>query len=128
MRLTPRLSRAVGQRALYVAGTGFLGGACVAWAFLDQTLAIALVKLLAGVGFAFVYVGSVVIVDDLVPASLRGTGQGVAKAVSFGLAPVVGSLAGGAIYDYAGPRALFIASAGAALVAGGLVCARRAVY
>jgi MFS family permease len=42
----------------------------------------------------------------------------VAKAVSFGLAPILGTLSGGAIYDYAGPRALFLASAGAAVVAG----------
>jgi PPP family 3-phenylpropionic acid transporter len=123
MRLTPRLSRALGHRALYIVGTAFMTVACVAWAFLDQTLAIALVKLLAGVGFALVYVGSVVLVDDLVPPSLRGTGQGVAKAVSFGLAPIVGSLAGGAIYDYAGPRALFLASAAATLFAGVLVWA-----
>jgi MFS family permease len=75
------------------------------------------VKLVAGVGFALVYVGSVLLVDDLVPPGLRGTGQGLAKAVTFGLSPILGSLAGGAIYDYAGPRALFLACAGAALVA-----------
>jgi len=84
--------------------------------------------LVAGVGFAFVYVGSVVLVDDLVPPGLRGTGQGLAKAVAFGLAPILGSLAGGAIYDYAGPRAMFLACAAAALVAGTsvfVVAARR---
>jgi MFS transporter, PPP family, 3-phenylpropionic acid transporter len=118
MRATPRLSRSQGHRALYVGGTLFMAAACIAWALLDQTLAIALVKLIAGVGFALVYVGSVVIVDDLVPLGLRGTGQGFAKAVSFGLAPILGTLVGGAIYDYAGPRALFLASAGAAVVAG----------
>jgi MFS family permease len=90
--------------------------------FLDDPVPIALVKLVAGVGFALAYVGSVVIVDDL-PPTLRGTGQGLAKAVSFGLAPVADSLAGGAIYDYAGPRTLFLASACAAVAAGGAVLA-----
>jgi PPP family 3-phenylpropionic acid transporter len=117
MRITPRLNRVLGHRALYVIGSFFFIVSFVAWAFLDSPLAIALVKLVAGVGFALVYVGSVLLVDDLVPPGLRGTGQGLAKAVTFGLSPILGSLAGGAIYDYAGPRALFLACAGAALIA-----------
>jgi PPP family 3-phenylpropionic acid transporter len=130
MRITPRLNRMLGHRALYVVGSLFFIAAFVAWAFLDDPLAIALVKLVAGVGFALVYVGSVLLVDDLVPPALRGTGQGLAKAVTFGLSPILGSLAGGAIYDYAGPRALFLACAAAALVAATLVlviAARRRV-
>jgi PPP family 3-phenylpropionic acid transporter len=117
MRITPRLNRVLGHRALYVVGSLFFIVSFVGWAFLDSPLAIALVKLIAGVGFALAYVGSVLLVDDLVPPALRGTGQGLAKAVSFGLSPILGSLAGGAIYDYAGPRALFLACAAAALVA-----------
>lgn len=123
MRLTPRLNRVLGHRALYVAGSLFFTASFVAWGFLDDPLAIALVKLVAGVGFALVYVGSVLLVDDLVPPALRGTGQGLAKAVSFGLSPILGSLAGGAIYDYAGPRALFLTCAASALVAGSAVFA-----
>jgi MFS family permease len=118
MRITPRLNRVLGHRALYVVGSAFFIVSFVAWAFLNSPLAIALVKLVAGVGFALVYVGSVLLVDDLVPPALRGTGQGLAKAVSFGLSPILGSLAGGAIYDYAGPQALFLVCAAAALVAG----------
>lgn len=118
MRATPWLGRSFDSRTLYVAGAGFFTVAFTAWAFLDDPLTIALVKLVAGVGFALVYVGSVVIVDDLAPPGLRGTGQGLAKAVSFGLSPVVGTLAGGAVYDYAGPRVLFAVCAAAALAAG----------
>jgi MFS family permease len=118
MRITPRLNRVLGHRALYVIGSLFFVASFTAWAFLDAPLAIALVKVVAGVGFALVYVGAVLLVDDLVPPALRGTGQGLAKAISFGLSPILGSLAGGALYDYAGPRALFLACAAAALVAG----------
>jgi len=121
MRITPRLNRVLGHRALYVIGSCFFVVAFTAWAYLDDPLAIGLVKLVAGIGFALVYVGSVLLVDDLVPPGLRGTGQGVAKAVSFGLSPILGSLVGGAIYDYAGPRALFLTCAGAAFVAGASV-------
>lgn len=123
MRLTPRLSAAFGHRLLYALGSLFFVVSFGAWAFLHSTTAIALVKLVAGVGFALVYVGAVVLVDDLVPPRVRGTGQGLAKAVSFGLAPILGSVAGGATYDYAGPRALFLACAGSALVAGIVVLA-----
>jgi PPP family 3-phenylpropionic acid transporter len=121
MRITPRLNRVLGHRALYVVGSLFFVVSFVAWAYLDDPLAMALVKLVAGVGFALVYVGSVLLVDDLVPPALRGTGQGLAKAVSFGLSPILGSLVGGAIYDYAGPRALFLTCAAAGLVAGASV-------
>jgi MFS family permease len=121
MRITPRLNRVLGHRALYIIGSLFFIVSFVAWAFLDDPLAIALVKLVAGVGFALVYVGSVLLVDDLAPPALRGTGQGLAKAVTFGLSPILGSLAGGAIYDYAGPRTLFLACAAAALVAAAAV-------
>jgi PPP family 3-phenylpropionic acid transporter len=123
MRITPRLSRFLGHRSLYVVGSLFFVASFLAWAFLDHPLAIALVKLVAGVGFALVYVGSVLLVDDLVPPALRGTGQGLAKAVSFGLSPILGSLAGGVIYDYAGPRALFLVCTATALVAGASVLA-----
>jgi PPP family 3-phenylpropionic acid transporter len=118
MRATPWLSTVIGHRVLYVAGAAFLAIAFAAWGFLQDPLPIALVKLVVGIGFALAYVGSVVIVDDLVPPGLRGTGQGLARAVCFGLAPILGSLAGGAIYDFAGPRTLFLASSGAAVVAG----------
>jgi PPP family 3-phenylpropionic acid transporter len=126
MRATPRLLRRLSHRALYVAGALFLAVAFGAWAFLDDPVSIALVKLVAGIGFALAYVGSVVIVDDLVPASLRSTGQGLAKAVAFGLSPIAGSIVGGAVYEYAGPRALFLASAVAAVVAGAAVWATAA--
>jgi MFS family permease len=118
MRATPRLGRVLSHRAMYVAGCAFFAVAFAAWAFLDSAVPIAVVKLVAGVGFALAYVGSVVVVDDLAPPILRGTAQGLARAVSFGLAAIVGSLAGGAVYDYAGPRALFLGCAAAAIVAG----------
>jgi PPP family 3-phenylpropionic acid transporter len=118
MQATPRLTRMLSHRALYVGGSAFFAVAFAAWAFLDSSLAIAMVKLVAGIGFALAYVGSVVIVDDLVPPALRGTAQGLARAVSIGLAAIIGTSAGGAIYEFAGPRALFLACAASAVAAG----------
>lgn len=118
MRATPWLGRVLSHRAMYVTGCAFFAAAFAAWAFLDSAVPIALVKLVAGIGFALAYVGMVVVVDDLAPPILRGTAQGIARAVSFGLAAIVGSLAGGAVYDYAGPRVLFLGCTAAAIAAG----------
>ena len=125
MRASPWLARFGSDRAWYIVGALVLGVSFAAWAFLDQPVAIALVKLITGVGFALAYVGSVLIVDDLVPEALRGTGQGLARAVCFGLAPILGSLVGGVVYDVGGPEVLFLgcgvaaAGAGAALAVSG---------
>lgn len=120
MLATPRLTRAIGHGALYAIGCAFFAAVFLAWALLTDPVVISILKLVAGVGFALTYVGSVVLVDDLVPLRLRATGQGLAKAVSFGLAPVAGTALGGLVYAYLGPRELFLVSAAAA-VAGGLV-------
>lgn len=118
MRANPWLGARFDHRVLYGLGAVVLAAAFGGWALLDDALTIALVKLVAGVGFALSYVASVTIVDDLVPHTLRGTGQGLARAVCFGLAPVLGSLGGGAVYEVAGARVLFAACAAAALAAG----------
>jgi MFS family permease len=68
-------------------------------------------RLVSGVGFGLAYVGSVLMVDDLVPPHLRATGQAAAKAVAFGLAPILGSLGGGLVYGYFGPAPFFLAAA-----------------
>jgi PPP family 3-phenylpropionic acid transporter len=120
MLATPRLTRAIGHAALYALGCAFFAAVFLSWAVLTDPVAISILKLVAGVGFALTYVGSVVLVDDLVPRRLRATGQGFAKAVAFGLAPVAGTAAGGVVYGYLGPRELFLVSAAAAL-AGGLI-------
>jgi MFS family permease len=104
-------------------------GLVLAWTGLPQLVLIPLVprlmkrfdgRLVIGVGFALTYVGTVVIADDLVPVHLRATGQAVAKAASFGLAPVLGTLGGGFVYAVSGPRAMFLAAAAIAAAAAGL--------
>ena len=115
-----RLSRLLSHRAIYVAGCAIYIVVFAAWAALTDPVTIALLKLVLGVGFALTYVGAVVIVDDLVPTRLRATGQSFSKAVGFGLAPVLGTVAGGPLYGHLGARPMFLASAGAAAVAAAL--------
>jgi PPP family 3-phenylpropionic acid transporter len=117
MAYTARLTALLSHRGVYVAGCAVYLGVFVSWAVIDDPLALSLIKLVIGVGFAFTYVGAVVIVDDLVPDQLRATGQGLAKAVSFGLAPVLGTLGGGLVYDVLGPAPMFLSAAALAGVA-----------
>jgi PPP family 3-phenylpropionic acid transporter len=100
----------------------------ISWAFVSSPLWIALLRLVIGVGFAFICVGAVLISDELIPPHLRSTGQALVKSVLFGLAPVVGTLAGGFVYGVLGPVTLFIGSAvlaGAAGVVGLTAVSRR---
>ncbi len=81
------------------------------WALASNAAVATVINLLAGVGFAFTAVATVVIVDELVPLRFRATGQTAARAVGGGLAPVAGLVAGGALYGAVGPGAMFAATA-----------------
>jgi PPP family 3-phenylpropionic acid transporter len=118
VRAIPLLGRRISQRGLYVAGCAIYAAVFIVWGFMSDPVWISIVKLIGGVGFALTYVGSVVIVDDLVPDGFRATGQGLAKAVGVGLAPVAGTLAGGALYEFAGARTMFLVAGGSAAAAG----------
>jgi PPP family 3-phenylpropionic acid transporter len=111
MAYTHVLTRYLSHRVLYVVGCAIYVGVFVAWAFVSDALATALIKLVIGVGFALSYVASVQIADDLAPKHLRATAQALVKAVSFGLAPIAGALGGGLIYGAIGSRAMFLAAA-----------------
>jgi PPP family 3-phenylpropionic acid transporter len=104
---TKPLMRSFGELRLFALGCAVYALSFAILSILASTALIALVRGLVGVGFSFVYVGSVLVVDGMVPLELRATGQGLVKAVSFGLAPVIGALGGGLIYGTFGPRALF---------------------
>jgi MFS family permease len=112
-----RLSNVLSHRAIYVVGCAIYFCVFAAWGVLDDPVAIALLKLVLGVGFALTYVGAVVIVDDLVPERLRATGQSLSKAVSFALAPILGTLGGGWLYDQFGPSTMFVAATVSAAIA-----------
>ena len=125
------LASRYGTRRLYAAGCAVYVGVFIAWAFVTSPLWIALLRLVCGVGFGFIAVGAVVIADELIPVHLRATGQALVKSTMFGLAPIVGTLGGGIVYETLGPSTLFLASAvlaaAAAAVALTVVARRRAV-
>ena len=120
MAYTHVLTRRWSYRILYVIGCGIYVVVFLVWAFVSDALAVALMKLVVGVGFALIYVGAVVIADELSPLHLRATSQALVKAAMFGLSPVIGTVGGGLIYGVFGSRAMFL-SATAIAVAAGLV-------
>ncbi|MDQ2942318.1 MAG: MFS transporter [Candidatus Dormibacteraeota bacterium] len=118
MGYTHVLTRRLSHRALYAVGCGIFLVVFLTWAFVTDPLAVALMKLVAGVGFALTYVGMVMIADELSPPHLRATGQALVKAAMFGLSPVAGTVGGGLIYGAFGSRAMFLAATAIAGVAG----------
>ncbi len=104
------LTRRFGHRLLFAIGCGIYLAIFIAWAFVSVALTAALLKLVAGIAFALTYVAAVMIANDLVPARLRATGQALMKSVLFGVAPILGSLGGGLVYEAFGARAMFLAA------------------
>ncbi len=112
------LTRHLGHRWLFVIGCGVYLAIFIAWALVTDPLTAALLKLGGGVAFALTFVAAVMIANDLVPARLRATGQALMKSVLFGVAPIVGALGGGVLYESFGPQVMFLASSVFVVAAG----------
>jgi MFS transporter, PPP family, 3-phenylpropionic acid transporter len=100
-----------GIRVVFVAGASVYFAASLAWAIVSAPVAVTLVKIAIGAGFGLTYVTLVVMTGTLVPEHLRNTGQTLTQVCSQGLAPVVGGLVGGFVYQHVGARQLFVGSA-----------------
>lgn len=117
MAYTHVLRRRLSNRALFAVGCAVYIALFLAWAFVSDAAAAAVLKLLAGVAFALTYVAAVTITDELTPAHLRATGQALVKSVLFGLAPIAGAFGGGLVYGAFGSRTMFFVSTGVAAAA-----------
>ena len=104
------LTRRISHKVLFAVGCGTYMAMFLAWAFVSDAFTAALIKLVAGVAFAFVYVSAVIIADELSPSHLRATSQALVKSVMFGLAPIAGALVGGLVYQNFGARPMFLGS------------------
>jgi len=114
------LTRFLSHRKLFAIGCGIYLVIFVAWAFTSDALAAALLKLVAGVAFALTLIAAVMITNDLAPSRLRATGQALMKSVLFGVAPILGALGGGVVYQALGARVMFL-GATAIVGAAGLI-------
>ena len=111
MAWTPRLARRLRPGTVFAAGAVVYVGVFAVWALAATPETLAALRLVSGVGFGLTYVATVLAADELVPPHLRATGQAATKAVAFGLAPIAGSLGGGAVYGAFGPTPFFLTAA-----------------
>lgn len=108
MMATSKLAGRLRPAHIFALGAGLSIIVYIVWAVVTNPAALAAMRIVGGLGFGLTAVAMVVIVDELVPVSLRATGQAASKAVSTGFAPVIGLFGGGLIYGYFGAPALFI--------------------
>jgi PPP family 3-phenylpropionic acid transporter len=120
MGYTHVLTRHLSHRTLFALGCAIYLSVFVAWALISNALVVALLKLVIGVAFALTYVAAVTIANDLSPSRLRATGQALIKSVTFGLAPIIGALGGGIVYQTFGARTMFLASTVVVAAAGAI--------
>jgi len=120
MRSSGSLMERFGMRAVFMAGAGVYVLASIGWAVVSAPLGVTAIRIAIGIGFGLVYVTPVVMTGTLVPEHLRNTGQTLLTVSSWGLAPVLGSLVGGLVYQHLGPTQLFLGSA-VGIAAGALV-------
>jgi PPP family 3-phenylpropionic acid transporter len=120
MRWSTRLQRTAGIRVAYVLGcivyaTGFL-----LWGLISNPTIVSLLTVFEGFGFALLFTSGVVIVGKMVPPSLYATGQSMASTAGFGIAPIVGGVLGGYVYETFGPVTMYVGSSMLVLVGAGL--------
>jgi PPP family 3-phenylpropionic acid transporter len=117
MRGSSRLSERIGLRGVFAAGCLVYGTGFLLWGLVNNAVAILLLTVLEGIGFALLFTSGVVIVGRLLPSSLYATGQSISNAVGFGIGPILGGTIGGFVYQNVGPRALYAGAAGLAAIA-----------
>jgi PPP family 3-phenylpropionic acid transporter len=87
--------------------TGFL-----LWGLISNPTIVSMLTVFEGFGFALLFTSGVVIVGKMVPSSLYATGQSMASTVGFGVAPILGGVLGGYVYETFGPVTMYVMASG----------------
>jgi PPP family 3-phenylpropionic acid transporter len=121
MLASPRVTARFGLRTVYAAGSVVYATAFVLWGLISSPVAVSLLTVFEGFGFALLFTSGVVIVGRLIPAALYATGQSLVVTVAFGIAPIVGGAVGGLVFQRLGAAALYLGAAVLALAGGAVV-------
>lgn len=117
MRSSSNLAERLGVRRVFVVGCFVYAVGFLLWGLVEDPLTLSLLTFLEGIGFSLVFTMTVVIVGKLVTPTLYSTGQAVAATVGFGVAPILGGLIGGWVYQNLGPVYLYVGASVAAVIA-----------
>jgi PPP family 3-phenylpropionic acid transporter len=118
MRRSPRLQTRWGLRRTYALGAGIYAVGFLLWGLIPNPTVVSVLTVFEGAGFGLLFTTSVGVVGRLVPSSLYSTGNSIAQAVGLGVAPIVGGLAGGFLFQHLGPVPLYSIASGFALAGG----------
>ena len=120
MSAFPLFARRFGAERLVVVGAFAFAARSLISAIADVPLVIVLASLFGGVGFTFVYVGTVTWVSRAVDRRVQATAQGIFTGTANGIGTIAGSIIGGALGGTFGLPVLF-GSAAVGYAAGGVV-------
>ena len=120
MRWSTKLQRTAGIRRTYVLGCLVYAAGFLLWGLISDPTIVSLLTVFEGFGFALLFTSGVVIVGKMVPSSLYATGQSMASTVGFGIAPIVGGVLGGYVYETFGPVTMYVGSSMLVLVGAAL--------
>jgi PPP family 3-phenylpropionic acid transporter len=114
----PVLVRRTGPERLVIVGAVAYGLRALGWALAPSPIALVALAPFGGVGFAFVYVGTVMVIARRVPASSQATAQGLFSGTTFSLGSIFGAVLGGQLAQATSIPALFVVSAAIAMASG----------
>jgi PPP family 3-phenylpropionic acid transporter len=121
MTAFPRLAKRVGPERLIVIGAFGFALRSLITSLAASPLEIVAAGAFGGVGFAFVYVGTVTWIAGSVSRSVAATAQGIITGTAVSIGAIGGSVLGGAIGGTWGLPALFATAAGGYALGGVLV-------
>ena len=115
-----RVVRLIGLRAMFACAGLISAIAFGAWAVLTSPEVIIATRVLSGIGYAGIFITSVMAMQLLLPPRLQGSGQALASMTTAGVAAFIANVLGGVIYGGPGHRLLFAVAAAFALVGAAL--------
>jgi MFS transporter, PPP family, 3-phenylpropionic acid transporter len=107
MLVAARVASRIGLRGIFVSSALIYGAATAAWIVLESPELIIATRVITGIAFAWVLVGTVLTIARSLPAELQGTGQALYQTVAFGVGAIVANIVGGLLYQGFGHAAVF---------------------
>jgi PPP family 3-phenylpropionic acid transporter len=101
------LLRSLGARKLLVVSVLAQIFRLLAWSFISHPYVALSMHLLNGLTFGALWIAGVAYAKEIAPAGMTATAQGLLSSIYFGLASVVGAMAGGLLYEQVGSWDMF---------------------